>query len=158
MIKILSILAVAVAAFATAMVALAAKPPAKTFVAVLNIADEVPHCNAATDAANGHFIAHVVDQATGTVEWKLVANNLPGNITAAHIHLATVGVAGPVVQALPPTPGEENGVIGSGTFSNPALVAAMQANPGNYYVNVHTNSCPPGVVRDQLDDHGPSNN
>jgi CHRD domain len=73
-------------------------------------------------------------------------------------HPSRWGVAGPVVQPLPPTPGAENGVIGTGTFSNPALVAAMQADPDGYYVNVHTNVCQPGVIRGQLGDRGPSNN
>ena len=139
-------------------VALAAKPPAKTFVAVLSTAEEVPGCAAATGAARGNFVAHVVDEAAGTVDWKLVGNNLPGNIVAAHIHRAPTGAAGPVVQALPPTPGEENGVVGRGTFTNAALVAAMQANPDGFYVNVHTNLCPPGAIRGQLGDHGPGNN
>jgi CHRD domain len=156
--RLCSVLVLAAAGLAAAAVALAAQPPAQTFVAVLNSDEEVPHCAAATHAARGVFVAHVVDEATGTVEWKLVANNLPGNIVAAHIHVAAKGVPGPVVQATAPTPGAENGVVGTGTFSNPALVAAIRANPDNYYVNVHTNVCPPGVIRGQLGDHGPSNN
>jgi hypothetical protein len=139
-------------------VAFAAQPPADTFRAVLSEDEEVPHCAAATNAANGNFVAHVVNEETGTVEWALVANNLPGNIVAAHIHLAPKGTAGPVVQPLPPTPGEENGVIGTGTFTNPALVTALRANPDGYYVNVHSTVCPGGVIRGQLGDHGPGNN
>jgi hypothetical protein len=153
--KLVSVLVWAAATLFAAAVAFGAKPPAKTFVATLTSGEEVPGCAAATSAARGTFVAMVVDQAAGTVEWMLIANNLPGDIVAAHIHLAPKGVAGPVVQPLPPTAGAENGVIGSGTFSNPALVAAMQADPDDYYVNVHTNVCPPGVVRGQLGDHGP---
>jgi Cu/Zn superoxide dismutase len=156
--RLTGVLALAAAALVTAAVALGAQPRATTFVAVLNSDEEVPLCAAATNGAGGNFVAHVVDQATGTVEWQLVANNLPGDIVAAHIHIAPKGVPGPVVQPLPPTPGAENGVVGTGTFSNPALVAAMQANPDAYYVNVHTNVCPPGVIRGQLGDQGPSNN
>lgn len=156
--RLSSVLVLAAAGLVTTAVALGAQPPAATFVAVLNSDEEVPHCAAATNAARGSFVAHVTDEATGTVEWELVANNLPGNIVAAHIHVAPKGVPGPVVQATPPTPGEENGVVGTGTFMNPALVAAMRANPDNYYVNVHTNACPPGVIRGQLGDHGSSNN
>jgi hypothetical protein len=142
----------------TAAVASGAQPPAKTFVAVLTAAQEVPPCAPATNAARGSFVARVTDEATGTVEWRLVANNLPGDVVAAHIHIAPKGVAGPVVQPTPPTPGAENGVIGTGTFSNPALVAALRANPDGYYVNVHTNVCPDGAIRGQLGDHGPGNN
>jgi hypothetical protein len=139
-------------------VATGGQPPAKTFSAVLTAEDEVPLCAEATNAARGNFHMHVVDEATGLVGYKLIANNLPGNITAAHIHLAPFGTAGPVVQPLSLTPGAENGVIGAGTFTNPALIGAIRANPQNYYVNVHSTVCGPGVVRGQLDEHGPANN
>lgn len=135
--------------------ATAGAPPASTFVAVLNADEEVPQCAAATNASRGVAIFHVTNEATGTVEWKLVANNLPGNIVAAHIHIAPQGTAGTVVQPLPPTPGEENGVIGEGSFTNPALLAAIRLNPSNYYVNVHSTVCGAGVIRGQLGDHGP---
>ena len=153
--KLSCVLVLAVATLVAATVAFGAKPPAKSFVAVLTSDEEVPGCATATNSSRGTFVAMVTDQTTGTVEWMLIANNLPGDIVAAHIHLAPKGVAGPVVQPLAPTPGAENGVIGTGTFSNPALVAAMQANPDGYYVNVHTNVCPPGVIRGQLGDRGP---
>jgi hypothetical protein len=156
--KLYGAIAIVPIALVAVAIAVAAQPPAKTFVVVLSAAEEVPTCAPATNAARGQLIAHVVDEATGTVEWKLVANNLPGNITAAHIHIAPTGVPGPVVQGLPPTPGDSDGVIGTGTFSNPALVAALRANPGNYYVNVHSTACPAGVIRGQLGDHGPGNN
>jgi hypothetical protein len=155
--KLYGTLVFALAGLVVAAMATAAQPQATTFVAVLTADQEVPLCTAATDAARGVFVAHVTDEATGTVTWRLVANNLPGDIVAAHIHIAPAGVAGPVVQPTPPTPGEENGVVGTGTFSNPALLAALRANPDGYYVNVHTNICPPGVIRGQLGDHGPSN-
>ena len=156
--KLYGVFAVAAVALAVVTMATAAEPPATTFVAVLSPDEEVPACTAATNAAGGVFVAHVTDEATGTVEWRLVANNLPGTIVAAHIHLAPKGVAGPVVQPTPPTPGEENGVIGTGTFSNPTLLAGLRANPDGYYVNVHTTVCGAGVVRGQLGDHGPGNN
>jgi hypothetical protein len=149
---------VAAGALVAVALALADQPPASTFVAVLSPDEEVPACAAASNGAGGSFIAHVVDAATGTVEWKLVANNLPGPIIAAHIHIAPTGFAGPVVQPLPPTPGSEHGVVGTGTFTNLALVAALQANPDDYYVNVHTAVCPAGAARGQLGDHGPGNN
>ena len=145
---------------AVPMAALAAQPPATTFVAVLSADQEVPACALATNAARGLAVLHVRDEASGTVEFKIVANNLPGDIIAAHIHIAPKGVAGPIVQALPPTPGAENGVIAEGSFSNAALVLAIRTNPDNYYINVHTdpvNGCPPGVIRGQLGDRGPLN-
>ncbi|HEX2383182.1 MAG TPA: CHRD domain-containing protein [Acidimicrobiales bacterium] len=147
----------AVAVSALSPMAQAARPPARTFVAVMTAAQEVPTCTAATDAARGVAVFHVVDEATGTVDYKLIANNLPGDIIAAHIHVAPKGTPGPVVQPLPPTPGDENGVIAQGTFVNADLVSAIQADPDGYYVNVHTDVCQPGVIRGQLGDHGPLN-
>ncbi len=152
------IVVIVAAGLVAAAVAVGAQPPAKTFRAILSPDEEVPACAAASQGAGGNFVARVVDEATGTVEWKLVAHNLPGTIVAAHIHVGPKGVAGPVVQATPPTPGDEQGVIGRGTFSNPALVAAIRANPDGYYVNVHTTVCPGGAARGQLGDHGPGNN
>ena len=149
-------------ALVASAVALAGAPPATTFVAVLSADQEVPTCSPATNAARGVATFRVTDEASGTVDFQIVANNLPGDIVAAHIHIAPAGVAGPVVQPLPTTPGEENGVIAEGTFSNSGLVAAIRANPDGYYVNVHTApagiGCPSGVIRGQLGDRGPANN
>lgn len=149
------IAAVIVAASAPA---LADQPPAKVFVVVMNADQEAPHCGPATNAARGVATFHVTDAATGTVEYKVIANNLPGTITAAHIHIAPKGVPGPILQPLALEPGAENGVVGRGTFTNPTLVAAIIANPDNYYVNVHSSTCPTGVIRGQLGDNGPLNN
>ncbi|HKC91740.1 MAG TPA: CHRD domain-containing protein [Candidatus Limnocylindria bacterium] len=136
--------------------AAADKPPASTFIAVLNSDNETGACAGISNSARGVAIFHVTDEATGTVEWRLVANNLPGTPVAAHIHIGPPGVPGPVVQPLTFPAGNENGVIGTGTFTNPALLAAIRADPGNYYVNVHTApNCPGGVIRGQLGDHGP---
>jgi hypothetical protein len=146
---------IAVSAFAAMPVAGAAQPAAKTFVAVLSAEEEVPLCVQATNAARGVAIFHVRD---GAVDFKIVANNLPGEVTAAHIHEAPAGVPGDIRQATPPTPGAENGVIATGSFTNPGLVADIQAEPENFYVNVHSSVCGPGVIRGQLDDRGPLNN
>ena len=155
------VVAAGVALLTSPAVAVADQPPANTFLAVLSADEEVPLCATATNAARGQAVFHVVDEATGEVSYTLVANNLPGDIVAAHIHLAPVGVPGPIVQPLVLTPGAENGVIGEGSFTNPALVAAIRANPQSYYVNVHTApagvGCPSGVIRGQLDDRGPLN-
>jgi len=149
----------AVLAFAAmAGTAVAEQPAATTFVAVLSADEETGTCAGISNSARGLAVFHVTDEATGTVEWRLVANNLPGTTSAAHIHVGPPGVAGPVVQALAGVAGNEQGVIGTGTFTNPGLLAAIRANPGNYYVNVHTTpNCPGGVIRGQLDEHGPSN-
>jgi hypothetical protein len=152
---------IAVSALAFASVAGADQPPAKTFVAVLSAEEEVPICEPATNAARGVAVFHVRDEASGTVDFKVVANNLPGDVSAAHIHIAPAGVPGPIVQPLPLT-GTENGVVARGSFTNASLVDAIRADPSDYYVNVHSEppgvGCPSGVIRGQLDDRGPVNN
>jgi hypothetical protein len=158
MTKLIAGFAAGLATLFAAAVALADAPPPKTFVAVLTAEDEVPLCAPAGNDARGVAVFHVLNQATGLVSYKLVANNIPGNTTAAHIHLAPTGTPGGVVQPLAFTPGEEQGVVGEGTFTNPTLLAAIRANPQNYYVNLHSTVCGAGVIRGQLDEHGPANN
>lgn len=148
---------IAVSALASAPVAGADQPPAKTFVAVLSAEEEVPLCEPATNAARGSAVFHVRDETTGTVDFKVVANNLPGDVSAAHIHIAPAGVAGDIVQPLPLT-GTENGVVARGSFTNAGLVDAIRADPDGFYVNVHSSTCPSGVIRGQLGDRGPLNN
>jgi hypothetical protein len=157
MTKVIAVLAAGLATLAVAGAARADPPAPKTFVAVLTAEDEVPTCVPAGSDARGIAVFHVVDQASGLVRWKIVGNNIPGDTTAAHIHIAPKGTPGPVVQPLPFTGGEEQGVVGEGTFTNAALLAAIQANPQNYYVNLHSTVCGPGVIRGQLDEHGPAN-
>lgn len=157
MTKLIAAFTAGLATLFAASVALADPSAPTTFVAVLTAEDEVPLCAPAGNDARGVAVFHVLDEATGLVSYKLVANNIPGSTTAAHIHVAPKGTAGPVRQPLAFTPGEEQGVIGEGTFTNPAILAAIRANPQDYYVNVHSTVCGAGVIRGQLDEHGPAN-
>jgi len=74
-----------------------------------------------------------------------------GTPTAAHIHKAAAGSAGPIAVTLPPFidggPGSD-GCIGG---LAPALVADIVAHPDQYYVNIHTDAFPNGAVRGQLE-------
>jgi hypothetical protein len=155
MTKVIAAFTVGLATLFAATVALADPSAPTTFVAVLTAEDEVPLCAPAADDARGVAVFQVLDEATGLVSYKLVANNIPGDTTAAHIHIAPKGDPGPIVQPLPFTPGEENGVIGKGTFTNKALLDAVQADPQAYYVNVHSTVCGSGVIRGQLGERGP---
>jgi putative cell wall-binding protein len=65
---------------------------------------------------------------------------------AAHIHPGAVGQEGaPIVDLVPPDP--EGGPVHCVTDPD---VAAVKANPGGHYINVHTPGFPDGAVRGQL--------
>jgi len=67
--------------------------------------------------------------------------------TAAHIHEAPAGVAGPVVATLrAPTSGRSSGCV---TVAR-ALALEILKDPADYYVNVHNGAFPGGAVRGQL--------
>jgi hypothetical protein len=66
---------------------------------------------------------------------------------AAHIHVGTADVAGPVVVGLtPPTNGSSSGCA----TVDADLIKAIRQHPENYYVNVHNADFPAGALRGQL--------
>lgn len=67
--------------------------------------------------------------------------------TAAHVHQAPAGVNGPIVLELP---APKTGQSFECKATSPALLSALVANPGAYYVNVHNAAFPGGAVRGQL--------
>jgi hypothetical protein len=91
--------------------------------------------------------------AEGLVCFKLVVRG-SDPLTAAHIHQAPAGVAGPVVVPLTtPTALSTDASVqqSKGCVSaDPALIATIKANPAQFYVNVHDKAFPAGVVRAQL--------
>jgi CHRD domain len=87
-----------------------------------------------------------LNQGQGEICYELSVSGI-APATAAHIHIAPAGVAGPVVVGLaPPTSGSSSGCA----TVDPELIKAIRQNPENYYVNVHNVDFPRGAVRGQL--------
>ena len=105
-----------------------------TIVAHLSAENEVPACPAGVESgANGVAIIQI-DAATGEISYRVVATNLPDTIAGspgAHIHVQPAELeTGPIVLHFERT-GLDNGLVAAGTATNPALAAAILANPEN---------------------------
>lgn len=87
-----------------------------------------------------------LNQGQGEICYELSVSNI-APATAAHIHVAPAGVAGPVVVGLAaPTSGSSSACVEVAGD----LIKAIRQNPENYYVNVHNADFPAGAVRGQL--------
>jgi hypothetical protein len=126
----------------------AARSQATTIRIVGNMAaaNEVPAPKGDVSSARGTFTATLTKSATGaSMAWKLEFSNLSGNAIAAHLHVAAVGVAGPV--RVPLCAPCSSGVSGTKDI-DASMLDSIQS--GNAYVNVHTPTNPAGEIRDQI--------
>ena len=114
-------------------------PEVTQFVAHLNGSQEVPLVRT---SATGE--ATLALNTNNSVSCNVTTTDLSG-ATAAHIHLAPAGVAGPVIIPL-------NG--GPTTWTCPSTVLNQEQldalRIGHMYFNVHTNSRPDGEIRGQI--------
>jgi hypothetical protein len=110
----------------------------------LSGANEVPN----PGDPDGTGMAHItVNIGQGSISYELSVSNIDP-ATAAHIHEAPAGVAGPVVIPLAaPASGSSSGTIMN---LDRELLKDIIQNPENYYVNVHNPMYPGGAVRGQL--------
>lgn len=114
--------------------------------AALNAAEEVPAPTGNVSAARGTFTATAARSGGGaTLSWRLAFSGLTGRATAAHIHVAPRGQAGPV--AVPLCGPCESDASGTATVTAEVL-GAIQA--GRAYANVHTPTNRAGEIRGQL--------
>src|SRR2546430_9317682 len=72
--------------------------------------------------------------------------------TLGHIHQGVAGVNGDVKVPLFTTPMPDTATAAAGvlTVTDPAIAAALRANPSGCYLNLHTKQFPGGAVRGQL--------
>ena len=97
-------------------------------------------------ALRGHGIVNLTLNATkGTVCWTFQGIAGIDKPTAAHIHRAPAGKAGPVVVPF----GAAYRAKGC-TRAAKSLIEAIESHPNSYYVNVHTAKHPAGAIRGQL--------
>lgn len=142
-------------------------PAARNFVAPLNPGEEVP-APSLTETRNPTGNA-VFRLAGNGLSYKLISANIR-NVTQAHIHCGTTGVAGPVVAFLfgfVADGVDPNGILAQGTVTAgdviprpdseacPGGVADFddmiaQMRAGNAYVNAHTTQNPAGEIRGQI--------
>ena len=94
---------------------------------------------------SGEFFA-TLNFGQGEICYQLSASDI-APATAAHIHVGSAGVAGPVVVGLvAPTSGDSSACASA----DRELIKAIFQDPANYYVNVHNGPFPAGAIRGQL--------
>jgi hypothetical protein len=118
-----------------------------------------PSCVLAAHMEGAQEVPPVPTPGRGTFHGERIApdhlhytyswSNLLGNANAAHIHKAPPGMNGPIVIPLA-TPSGQSGSREDEAMADPALLDDICANPGEYYVNVHTDLYPGGEIRGQL--------
>jgi CHRD domain len=135
-------LIVCVVAGGSVALAGAADTRSDRFSASLDSRQEVPKPKGVSVRASGRFTATLNGSK---LEWKLTFEHLTGKATAAHIHIAKRGKAGPVAVPL-------CGPCTSG-MSRTSVVTSAQVNAmkkGDAYVNVHTVKNAAGEIRGQI--------
>ncbi|HVE50891.1 MAG TPA: CHRD domain-containing protein [Casimicrobiaceae bacterium] len=108
------------------------------FTAILTGAEEVPGPG---DPDGAGIALLTFDSAINRVDWVIALENVAFPLTGAHVHAGAVGVAGPVRIDF------SAALFGSVIDAD---VAAVLANPANFYVNVHNSIFPGGAIRGQL--------
>ena len=112
-------------------------------VATLDGKAEVPGPGDAN--GNGEFSGWF-DAAKGRVCYTLSVGSL-ASPTMAHIHRGDAQAAGPVVV---PLANPVHDISETCTPVASSLIKEIVANPGAFYVNVHTTQYPKGAIRAQL--------
>lgn len=89
-----------------------------------------------------------VDVTEGQVCYEVSVQKIDRPV-GAHIHEAEAGQSGGIVVPLS-TPTASDTTTTGCADADAALIGRITANPGDFYVNVHTDTYPQGAVRGQL--------
>jgi hypothetical protein len=117
---------------------------ATRLTATLTGAAEVPP----TGDPDGSGTATVnLDATGGKVCYEVSVRNID-TPSGMHIHEGETGKSGSIVVAL--TTPTATGITNTCTDADRALIGRIVANPGGFYLNVHTAAHPQGAVRGQL--------
>jgi hypothetical protein len=100
------------------------------------------------DPDGSGWVTITLNVGQSEVCWEINVSGITLPATAAHIHVAPVGVPGPVV--VPLSAPDASGFASGCRNAARDLVKAILQNPDAYYVNVHNVDFPAGAVRGQL--------
>ncbi|HYH51441.1 MAG TPA: CHRD domain-containing protein [Acidimicrobiia bacterium] len=87
-----------------------------------------------------------IDAAAGQVCQTITYSGAGAPLSMAHIHVGDATVNGPVVVDLQVLPSGQQAC----SPADATVLGEIVANPGGYYVNLHTEDFPQGVLRGQL--------
>jgi hypothetical protein len=116
----------------------------RTFTTTMTGAAEVPPGD--PDASGTATIT--LNYGQSQVCWEIMVSDITLPATAAHIHEAPAGVAGPVV--VPLSAPDASGFSSGCATVDRGLIKDIIQNPEEYYVNVHNVDYPTGALRGQL--------
>lgn len=119
-----------------------------TYVVSMDGAQEVPGPGDPDGTASGTIM---LNDATGAISWSFTYANIAAP-TLMHIHGpgGSAGSSAGVFVSLGVATSGGPGTLVSNTSTSAANVAAIFANPTDFYVNVHNGTFPNGAVRGQL--------
>jgi len=117
----------------------------RKFTTTLSGAAEVP---GPADPDGTGTATITLNPGTGQVCWEISVSGITLPATAAHIHEAPVGVAGPV--DVPLSAPDASGFASGCASVDRAEILEIIQHPEEYYVNVHNVDYPAGALRGQL--------